>query len=103
MGLVYLKDAATLKLDQGKCTGCGFCLDVCPHEVLSIYDSKVSIIDLSHCIECGACVLNCPFDALSLGQRGPGCAKAMMSNSGKKKEPTCGSSSGSTKPSCCGE
>ncbi|MBI4332684.1 MAG: 4Fe-4S binding protein [Chloroflexi bacterium] len=72
MTIVYLKDVATLKLAAEKCTGCGFCVEVCPHQVLTTDGGKVSIADLDLCIECGACVLNCPFDALSLGNTGPG-------------------------------
>ncbi|MBI2934169.1 MAG: 4Fe-4S binding protein [Chloroflexi bacterium] len=72
MAVIYLKDVATLKLVAENCTGCGFCVDVCPHQILTMSGGKVSIADLDLCIECGACVLNCPFDALSLGNTGPG-------------------------------
>lgn len=33
---VYLKNVVTLQLDEKKCTGCGMCLDVCPHEVFKM-------------------------------------------------------------------
>ena len=32
----YLKNVVTLQLDEIKCTGCGMCLDVCPHEVFKM-------------------------------------------------------------------
>ena len=31
---VYLKDVVTLQVKPDLCTGCGICLDVCPHEVI---------------------------------------------------------------------
>ena len=34
--LIYLKDVVTLQLDENKCTGCGMCLEVCPHEVFKM-------------------------------------------------------------------
>ncbi|HLZ20448.1 MAG TPA: 4Fe-4S binding protein, partial [Smithellaceae bacterium] len=34
--LLYLKNVTTLQLDGQKCTGCGMCLDVCPHNVLGM-------------------------------------------------------------------
>jgi NAD-dependent dihydropyrimidine dehydrogenase PreA subunit len=34
--MTYLKDVVTLQLDENKCTGCGMCLEVCPHEVFKI-------------------------------------------------------------------
>ncbi len=33
---IYLKNVVTLKLNEDKCTGCGMCLDVCPHEVFKM-------------------------------------------------------------------
>ena len=32
----YIKNVSTLKLNSDKCTGCGICLKVCPHEVFVI-------------------------------------------------------------------
>ena len=34
--MTYLKDVVTLKLDEEKCTGCGMCLEVCPHAVFGM-------------------------------------------------------------------
>ncbi len=34
--LSYLKNVVTLKLDENKCTGCGMCLEVCPHQVFKM-------------------------------------------------------------------
>jgi NAD-dependent dihydropyrimidine dehydrogenase PreA subunit len=75
--LIYLKDVVTLKLDEAKCTGCGMCLEVCPHEVFQMNTGHVEIRDRDACMECGACSRNCPFDAISV-QTGVGCAAAVI-------------------------
>ena len=73
----HLKNVATLKLNEEKCTGCGLCVAVCPHEVFTIVDSNAHIIDLDACMECGACSGNCPVNALSVNS-GVGCASGII-------------------------
>ncbi|MDA8130810.1 MAG: 4Fe-4S binding protein, partial [Elusimicrobia bacterium] len=46
MGLKYLRGVSTLKLDEAKCTGCGMCVQVCPHAVLAMNGRKVRITDI---------------------------------------------------------
>jgi len=99
--LVYLKDVVTLRLDREKCIGCGACLLVCPHAVLSQTNGKIEIADRDACMECGACSRNCPVEALSV-KTGVGCATAVINSMlGRKKascctiEPSCGDSKGS--------
>ncbi|MGD0275111.1 MAG: mercury methylation ferredoxin HgcB [Syntrophales bacterium] len=75
--LVYLKDVVTLKLNEDKCTGCGMCLEVCPHDVLKMNGRRIYIHNRDACMECGACSRNCPFDAVSV-QSGVGCAAAVI-------------------------
>lgn len=72
MAVAYLKDVATLRLAADKCTGCGFCVAVCPHQILAMDGGKIAVSDLDLCIECGACVINCPFNALSVDNTGCG-------------------------------
>lgn len=88
--LVYLKNVVSLKLDQERCAGCGECLLVCPHAVLSLTNGKIEIADRDACMECGACARNCPAEALSV-QSGVGCATAVI-NSKLKRKSSC---------SCC--
>lgn len=91
MKLKYLKDVTTLKLITEKCTGCGKCTEVCPHNVFILNKSKVEIKDKDKCMECGACALNCPFSAIEVKQ-GVGCAAYIISgffNGGKR---SCGDS-----------
>ncbi|KAB3526364.1 4Fe-4S binding protein [Alkaliphilus serpentinus] len=64
MSLSYIKGVANIKLYPDKCSGCGGCIEVCPHNVLIIEDHKVAFLDQDNCIECGGCMKNCPFDAI---------------------------------------
>ena len=75
----YLKDVVTLNLDKEKCTGCGMCIEVCPHEVFKMNTRHVEIQNRDACMECGACSRNCPFDAIAV-QAGVGCAAAVINS-----------------------
>src|SRR5512136_1957401 len=87
--LIYLKDVATLKLEQEKCVGCGVCLSVCPHAVLSLTNGKIDISNRDACMECGACARNCPVEALDV-RSGVGCAVAVGNAMlGRKKSSCC--------------
>jgi ferredoxin len=94
----YLRNVSTIELDTAKCTGCGICLDVCPHEVLALQDRKARIIDSDACMECGACVANCASGALTV-DKGVGCAAALIGSMISGGEPTCGCSG--DKGGCC--
>ena len=76
-GLTYLKDVVTLALDEQRCTGCGMCLEVCPHEVLEMNGKTVRVRDRDACMECGACARNCPAGALYV-KNGVGCAVGLL-------------------------
>lgn len=86
--LVYLKGVVTLKLDETKCSGCGECLKVCPHEVLAKNNGRVAITELDACMECGACAKNCPTGALSV-RAGVGCAMAVINSALGRKSSSC--------------
>lgn len=86
---VYLKNVVTLGLDAERCLGCGACLDVCPHGVLTRDNGKVRIQDRDACMECGACAKNCPAQAIKV-RVGVGCAAAVIN-----------SALGRTSSSCC--
>ena len=73
----YLDDVTTLMLDTRICNGCGTCITVCPHGVMSMVDQKVEIVDKNACMECGACANNCPTDALTVTP-GVGCAAYIL-------------------------
>ena len=86
--LIYLRDVVTLNLDQISCVGCGTCLLVCPHAVLSLTNGKVEIANRDACMECGACAINCPANALRV-RSGVGCATAVINSMLGRKKSTC--------------
>lgn len=52
------------KVDSGKCTGCGKCVDACPLDAIKMKSGKAVIG--GECAECGACLDVCPNRAISL-------------------------------------
>jgi len=88
LGLRYLPDVVTLVQDQEKCIGCTRCVQVCPHNVLTIKNQKSHITDLDACMECGACARNCPTGALDV-HPGVGCAAGIIMGAIRGTEPTC--------------
>ena len=80
----------TLKFEAEKCTGCGVCVDVCPHGVFAQTGRNVSLANPRACMECGACQVNCAFGAISV-ESGVGCAGAMIRAAlTGKRETVCG-------------
>jgi NAD-dependent dihydropyrimidine dehydrogenase PreA subunit len=101
--MTYLKDVVTLQLDENKCTGCGMCLNVCPHEVFTMNSKHVVIKNRDACMECGACSRNCPVDAISV-ESGVGCAAAVINSMLGRKGGECSCSlepDESGKSGCC--
>jgi len=96
--MIYLKGIATLQVFPDKCTGCGRCMEVCPHAVFKIEDRKVLIVDKDRCMECGACEKNCDFGAVSV-KAGVGCAAAVINGILRGTEPNC--DCGGPSGSCC--
>ena len=89
--MIYLKNVVTLEVDRDKCTGCGICLEVCPHAVLAMEDRRVRIRNRDACMECGACARNCPVGAVSV-EAGVGCAAAVINGRLNRQAPSCGCS-----------
>ena len=89
--LSYLKNVVTLKLDENKCTGCGMCLEVCPHQVFKMNGRHAMIRNRDACMECGACRKNCPAQAIYV-ESGVGCAAAVINSLLGKSDAAC----------CCG-
>jgi NAD-dependent dihydropyrimidine dehydrogenase PreA subunit len=96
MTLTYLRNGETLTLDPALCTGCGTCVEVCPHEVFRIEKGAATIAHRSRCMECGACAGNCPEGALRV-RAGVGCAAAVLNGLVHRTEPSCGCSSAQKK------
>jgi ferredoxin len=86
--LLYLEDVVTLNLHKDKCTGCGMCLQVCPHAVLIRVNGRVRIQQRDACMECGACARNCPEEAIEV-RSGVGCAQAVINAALGRKSSSC--------------
>jgi NAD-dependent dihydropyrimidine dehydrogenase PreA subunit len=87
MSLSYLPNVTTLQYDRDLCTGCGMCVEVCPHAVFRLEADHAVLDDRDACIECGACMTNCEAGALQV-RAGVGCAAAILSSGGDA--PSCG-------------
>ncbi|MHB8968431.1 MAG: mercury methylation ferredoxin HgcB [Thermoleophilia bacterium] len=96
----YLADVTTLEYDVEKCTGCGRCVEVCPHGVFVIEDKRARVTDRDRCMECGACALNCEYGALAV-DAGVGCAAAIIKGLITGSEPSCGCDNDEGPASCC--
>lgn len=58
-----------LKLDMGRCVGCGVCAYICPNkaiEIVTVDERKLPAVDIGRCCFCGLCVDYCPRSALSM-------------------------------------
>ncbi len=59
-----------IKIDQGTCTGCGTCVDICPESVFKIIETderKISEVIAEYaCFACRACELRCPERAIEI-------------------------------------
>ncbi|GAB4366677.1 MAG: mercury methylation ferredoxin HgcB [Deltaproteobacteria bacterium] len=94
-GFAYLPNVTTLTYDRERCTGCGMCAEVCPHQVFALEDRKARVVRRDACMECGACARNCPAFAIDV-DAGVGCATGLI------QEWIQGlSASGRSAPGCC--
>jgi NAD-dependent dihydropyrimidine dehydrogenase PreA subunit len=88
--MLALSTINTLKFDLELCTGCGICVDVCPHGVFALNNHTIHPVRVDACMECGACQVNCPFGAIKVDS-GVGCAAAMIQSALlRKKQVECG-------------
>ena len=90
----YLSNVSTLQYSPEMCSGCGRCVEVCPHGVFEMLNKRAVLTDRNLCMECGACARNCDFNAISVNS-GLGCAAAIIRGILTGNEPTCGCSDSS--------
>lgn len=113
MNLRYFTCAITLELDASRCTGCGRCVDVCPHDVFQMVRGaapgfsspagtmspprlQATIAARDRCMECGACARNCAAGAITAGS-GVGCAAAIINGLLRGNAPDCGGTCGESR------
>jgi Pyruvate/2-oxoacid:ferredoxin oxidoreductase delta subunit len=58
-----------IRIDEGKCTGCGLCIPNCQEGALQIIDGKARLISDLFCDGLGACIGHCPEDAIEIVER----------------------------------
>ena len=60
---------AIIKIDEGKCNGCGLCVTACHEGALQLIDGKARLISESYCDGLGDCLPECPTGAIVLENR----------------------------------
>ena len=58
-----------VKIDEGKCNGCGLCVPNCQEGALQIIDNKARLISDLFCDGLGACLGHCPEGAITIEER----------------------------------
>ncbi len=58
-----------IKIDDGKCNGCGLCITNCDEQAIEIIEDKARLIDDTMCDGLGICIDSCPEKALELEER----------------------------------
>ncbi len=57
-------------INDDRCIGCEACIDVCPTEVLDLFEHKVRVARFSDCVQCEQCANACPTQALVMYREG---------------------------------
>ena len=58
-----------IRIDEGKCDGCGACAIACAEGAIQIIDGKAKLISENYCDGLGACLGECPQGALAIEKR----------------------------------
>ncbi len=65
-GIASYKYQPIVRVDTGKCDGCGGCVEVCPPRILTPSDGKVAVREVERCIMCRACEKECRRKAIAV-------------------------------------
>jgi nitroreductase/Pyruvate/2-oxoacid:ferredoxin oxidoreductase delta subunit len=60
----------TTTIDEGLCTGCGLCVDVCPKGTITMKEEKAAVTG-PECLHCGHCLAVCPTEAVQVPSLDP--------------------------------
>ena len=58
-----------VKINEGKCNGCGLCIDACHEGALQLINGKARLVTDAYCDGLGDCLPECPQDAISIIER----------------------------------
>ncbi len=58
-----------IKIDEGKCNGCGLCIPSCAEGALQIVDGKAKLVKEIYCDGLGTCLGHCPEGAITIEER----------------------------------
>ena len=62
-----LQDPLIAFVDEGICSGCGICVEICPYEAREMDVHRgISVVHQALCQGCGACIASCPNFACEL-------------------------------------
>lgn len=58
------------RLDDARCSACGWCVQLCPTECLALRGLLPALVRPDRCVRCGLCVEFCPTGALAQRETG---------------------------------
>ncbi|MDR3356820.1 MAG: 4Fe-4S binding protein [Spirochaetaceae bacterium] len=58
-----------VKIDEGRCDGCGLCSAACRENAIVITNGKAKLLGDDYCDGLGACLPACPADAITVEER----------------------------------
>jgi ferredoxin len=61
-----------IRIDEGKCDGCGQCATACAEGAIQIIQGKARLVSETYCDGLGACLGECPQGAITLEERQAG-------------------------------
>lgn len=57
----------SIRIDDGLCTGCAACADICPGDLIYIDETEIARIrDGRDCWDCASCIKGCPTQAIEM-------------------------------------